>query len=184
MPVIRNAHIYLTEGITWTLHANHVPIKARLQPACVFDAGGSRMTPVADGLDARAFLAILNSDIASFILKKFIKHNQDIEINDLRALPVVLPSRECASRLRRLATLATAAKRAQFAGAIPDNETALAVRQLGGDLQSAAPAYLRPSAQAILLETPADCLDVVELAVNWEVEKLYDVEGLGPFDDF
>jgi len=35
-----------------------------------------------------------------------------------------------------------------------------------------------------LLETPADCLAVVELMVNWEVEKLYGVEGLGPFDEF
>lgn len=27
-------------------------------------------------------------------------------------------------------------------------------------------------------------LDVLELAVNWEAEKLYDVEVLGPFDEF
>jgi len=25
---------------------------------------------------------------------------------------------------------------------------------------------------------------VIELAVNWEAEKLYGVEGLGPFDEF
>jgi hypothetical protein len=32
--------------------------------------------------------------------------------------------------------------------------------------------------------TAADCLAVLELAVNWEAEKLYGVEGLGPFDEF
>ena len=28
------------------------------------------------------------------------------------------------------------------------------------------------------------CLAGLELAVNWEAEKLYGVEGLGPFDEF
>jgi hypothetical protein len=30
----------------------------------------------------------------------------------------------------------------------------------------------------------AGCLAGLELAVNWEAEKLYGVEGLGPFDEF
>jgi hypothetical protein len=28
------------------------------------------------------------------------------------------------------------------------------------------------------------CLAVLEKAVNWEAEKLYGVESLGPFDEF
>ncbi len=36
---------FLQSGVTWTLFANHVGLKARLQPPCVFDAGGSRLTP-------------------------------------------------------------------------------------------------------------------------------------------
>ncbi len=51
-------------------------------------------------------------------------------------------------------------------------------------MRTVAPAYLRPSAQGILLETPADCLEVIEKSVNWEAEKLYGVEGQGPFDEF
>jgi hypothetical protein len=47
-----------------------------------------------------------------------------------------------------------------------------------------APAYLHPSAQLKLLPTAADCLAVLELAVNWETEKLYGVEAPGPFDEF
>lgn len=45
-------------------------------------------------------------------------------------------------------------------------------------------AYLKPAAQEQLLATPSACLAVIELAVNWETEKLYGVEGLGPFDEF
>jgi hypothetical protein len=46
------------------------------------------------------------------------------------------------------------------------------------------PTYLRPSAQGILLETPADCLEAIEKSVNWEAELLYGVQGQGQFDEF
>ena len=47
--------------------------------------------------------------------------------------------------------------------------------------QKAAPTYLQPDSQKVLLHTADHCLAVVELAVNWAVERLYGVEGLGPF---
>jgi hypothetical protein len=176
--------MFLTSGVTWTLHANHVPVKARLQPPCVFDASGSRLTPVEKVIRADTFLAILNSDIVSFFLKKFIKHNQDIEVNDLRMMPLVMPTRAQESRLDKLAGLALAAKRHHFAGQSPSHELAAEVRALGEELFAQAPAYLRPDAQRKLLATAADCLVVLELAVNWETERLYGVEGSGPFDEF
>jgi hypothetical protein len=40
------------------------------------------------------------------------------------------------------------------------------------------------SSQLKLLRTAADCLAVLERAVNWEAEKLYGVEALGPFEEF
>jgi hypothetical protein len=82
------------------------------------------------------------------------------------------------------ATLAMAAKRHEFEGTSPANELVSRVRELGEALRAGAPAYLRPSAQGIMLETPADCLQVIEKSVNWEAEKLYGVEGQGPFDEF
>jgi hypothetical protein len=75
-------------------------------------------------------------------------------------------------------------KRLIFAGATPPNKLVGSVRGLSDELAAKAPSYLRPSAQFKLLHTAADCLAVIELAVNWEAEKLYAVEGLGPFDEF
>ncbi|MBI4323905.1 MAG: Eco57I restriction-modification methylase domain-containing protein, partial [Chloroflexi bacterium] len=184
MPVVRNAHLYFTPGVTWTLHANHVAVKARYQQPCVFDAGGSRLTPPKKLLSAEAFLAVLNSDVFSFFLKKFVKHNQDVEINDLRMMPLVMPTPAQAKALEKLAELAMSAKRLVFAGQSPSHELAAAVRALSDRLEKHAPSYLHPSAQRKLLATAADCLEVIELAVNWEAEKLYGVEGGGPFDEF
>lgn len=76
------------------------------------------------------------------------------------------------------------AKRAEFAKASPPNEVVSRTRELASRLHADAPVYLHPSAQQVLLETPSDCLAVLENAVNWVAEKLYDVEGLGPFDEF
>jgi hypothetical protein len=184
MPVVRNAHLYFTSGVTWSLHANHVAVKARFQQPCVFDASGSRLTPFKSLMSAESFLAILNSDVFSFFLKKFIKHNQDVEINDVRMMPLVIPTRGQEKRLKELAEQAMEAKRLTFAGATPPNKLAASVRVLADELAAKAPAYLHPSAQLKLLHTAADCLAVLELAVNWEAEKLYGVEALGPFDEF
>jgi hypothetical protein len=35
-----------------------------------------------------------------------------------------------------------------------------------------------------MLETPADCLEVIEKSVKWQAEKLYGVESQWPFDEF
>jgi len=184
MPVIRNAHLYFTSGVTWSLHANHVPVKARFQQPCVFDASGSRLTTFKSLMTPEAFLAILNSGVFSYYLKKFIKHNQDVEINDVRMMPVVMPSRAQEKRLDELARWAMDAKRLTFLRTTPTNELAVAVRGLSDEILAKAPAYLHPSAQLKLLHTAADCLAIIELAVNWEAEKLYGVEGMGPFDEF
>jgi hypothetical protein len=184
MPVMRNAQLYFTSGVTWTAVANHVAMKARFQEPCVFDADSMRLTPKASVIEPLAFLALLNSDLVSFFKMKFTKHTQKWEIGDLRQLPLVMPTRGQEKRLKELAERAMEAKRLTFAGATPPNKLAASVRALADELAAKAPAYLHPSAQLKLLHTTADCLAVLELAVNWEAEKLYGVEGLGPFDEF
>jgi hypothetical protein len=58
------------------------------------------------------------------------------------------------------------------------------IREVAQELVAKALDYLRPPAQQLLLTTAADGLAILELAVNWEAERLYGVEGLGPFDEF
>ena len=175
---------FLTAGVTWSLHANHVAAKCRYQEPCIFDASSSRLTPIIRSLSAEAFVAIANSDVFSFFLKKFIKHNQDIEINDMRMMPVVIPTRQQHARLKEHAQLCIEAKRAEFTNQPPPNPLVARTRAIAAELREHAPRYLHPTAQQILLETPRDCLTVLEAAVSWEAERLYGAEGLGPFDEF
>jgi len=103
MPVVRNPHLYFTEGVTWTRVANHVAMKARLQPRCVFDSDSVRLTPVKDTLHPAAFLALFNSDIVSYIKMKFLQHTAKWEIGNMRQLPLVMPARGQEKRLTELA---------------------------------------------------------------------------------
>ena len=184
MPVIRNAQLYFTCGVTWTAVANHVAMKARYQEPCVFDADSMRLTPRADVFPTLAFLSLLNSDVVSFIKMKLIKHTQKWEIGDLRQIPLVMPTKAQAQRFEMLTTCAMEAKRLTFTAAAVPHVLAANVRELSQLLLNAGPTYLRPSGQTMLLTTAADCLHILELAVNWEAERLYGVEGLGLFDDF
>jgi hypothetical protein len=85
--------------------------------------------------------------------------------------------------LELLATRAVEAKELMLKGADPSNGLIGLCRQLAVH-QQGAPPYLRPSPQLHLLHTATDCLAAIELAVNWAVERLYGVEGLGPFTEF
>ncbi|MGH8245562.1 MAG: hypothetical protein ACREUU_03920, partial [Gammaproteobacteria bacterium] len=176
---------FLRAGISWTRGANHVPLKAKLIEPAIMDVNAMKLSPLPGcGVSANFLLAIFNSDVFSFFLKKFIAHTWMAQISDLRMMPLVMPTRAQAARLENLATLALAAKRLQFAGRSPAHELAAEVRAIGEELFTEAPPYLHPDAQRKLLATATDGLAVLELALNWEAEKLYGVEGAGPFDDF
>jgi hypothetical protein len=183
MPVIRNAHLYFTAGTSWTLFANHVGLKARVQPPCVFDASASRLNPIGSVLTTNQFLAILNGDLFSYVIKKFVKKTQDYEVNDLRMAPIVVPTPAQAEELESLANLAIAAKGLSLKHSEPTVPLVRGCQKLT-EKQNVAPPYLQPDPQIVLFHTADDCLAAIELAVNWAVERLYGVEGLGPFNEF
>ncbi len=174
---------FFLPGVTWTLYANHVALKARLQPKCVFDAGGSRLTPFESVLSTNQFLGFLNSDLFSFIVKRFVKNTQDYEVNDVRMTPLILPDKESAAELEYLVTLAIQAKELSLTASDPTIELIRKCERLA-EKQNSAPHYLRPTPQMLLFHSADDCLELIESAINWNVEQTYGVEGLGPFDEF
>jgi hypothetical protein len=143
------------------------------------------LTPINEKIiSASAFLSVLNAAVFSFFLKKFLDHTWMVQISDIRGMPLVIPTRTQAKALHELGENAIATKRLTFTGNLPPDDLVAYVRQLSRKLRSDAPSYLKPPAQQLLLDTATDCLNIIELAVNWEAEKLYGVEGLGPFDEF
>lgn len=174
---------FFKEGVTYTLLGNHTSLKAKFQPRCVFDAGASRLTPIYKPISAHCFLAILNSDLFSFIIKKFIKNTAAFEINDIRMAPLIVPTKEQAFELETLAKMAIEAKEAALKRSQPAREL-IDYSQNLAETQKSAPEYLQPPKQLGLIASANDCLNIIELAVHWAVEKLYGVESQGPFNEF
>ena len=73
---------------------------------------------------------------------------------------------------------------AAFGNESLSQELVAEVREWAKRLALEAPHYLRPSAQLTFATDPKDCLTILERAVSWSAEKLYGVEGQGPFDEF
>jgi hypothetical protein len=174
---------FLKPGIAFSRHGRDVALKFRFHPPSIYDAASPRFTAACKLTPTEFLLAIFNSFIPTYYIKKLL-NNTWYEMTDLRTMPFVVPTRAQERRLSHLAATAIACKRQTFAGETPTNEQTAFIREVGQELDSKAPAYLRPPAQRMLLQTAADGLAVLELAVNWEAEKLYGVEGLGPFDEF
>ncbi len=184
MPVVRNPQFYILDGVSWSDTGNHVALKARLLPRSVNDVKSMRLNPIYNSISAVAFLAILNSNVFSFFCKKYINHTVMYQMNDIRQTPIVVPTLERGTRLNELGQRAIAAKNLSFSRAAVPPELSEYCRKLGETLRESAPAYLRPDAQYLLLADAQACLEIIERAVNWEAEKLYGVEGCGPFNEF
>ncbi len=174
---------FFQKGITWTRGANHTAVKARFQNECIFDVNAMRLTPLTGIFTAEVLLSIFNSDIFSFILKKFVAHTWMVQINDVRQMPIIVPTKSQSTELETLSKKAIAAKELIFRKAQPSKEFASFCQNLA-DKQGSAPEYLRPPKQLKLITTADDCLNIIELAGHWAVERLYSVEGYGPFNEF
>ena len=174
---------FFTAGLTYNIHARGVLLKSKLLRDCVFDASASMLCPTTRAVPAEHLLALFNSHVVSFYIKKFL-NNTWHEISDLRTIPLIVPTAAQTKRIKHLVTLAFRAKRHALDGTHPGDALNTAVRAVERELSAGAPTYLRPGAQLKLLATAADCLAILERAVSWEAERLYGVEGLGPFDEF
>ena len=77
--------------------------------------------------------------------------------------------------------MAIEAKDLTFRGAQPAKELVDSGQGLADD-QKSAPEYLQPPKQLKLITSANDCLNIIEL--HWALERLYGVEGYGPFNEF
>jgi hypothetical protein len=174
---------FLKSGFTWSDTGNHVPLKARIAPMSIFDVKSMRLIPMVDSLTSFVMLAILNSNFLSFFVKRFVNHTSMYQLNDIRQAPIVIPTKDQASCLDALARRAIEAKDFTLKRQDPFPNLVAFCRELVRN-QCTAPSYLQPRPQLLLLDSSEQCLAAIELAVQWEVEKLYGVEGMGPFDEF
>jgi hypothetical protein len=124
MPVVRNPQFYFREGFCWTnvLNPNARLIKTKLKDRSINDVGSMSLYVIVNFLNTKFIICILNSNLLFDYYRTFINYSVNIQINDIRQLPIVIPTPE---QLKEFEIIFDRAKRVQeekFSGKISEKE--------------------------------------------------------------
>jgi len=94
MPVVRNPQYYFKEGFCWTnvLNPQARLLKARLKEKSVNDVGSMSLFSMHKNIPNFYLIVLLNSNFLFDYYREFINCTVNIQINDIRQLPVFIPA--------------------------------------------------------------------------------------------
>lgn len=91
--LIRNKRYYFNEGIFISRGGSGEPV-IRYAPPAVIDSSGSIFIPTSDLVTARYLNGLLNSRLIQHIIDQFINGTVNTQVQDMRRVPVVIPSED------------------------------------------------------------------------------------------
>lgn len=96
MPVFRNPQFYFREGFCWNnvLNPNSTLIKCRLKSVSVHDVASMSFFPIMDNLTAKYLVCMINSMFLFKYERTFINNTVNLQINDFKQFPIIVPSDE------------------------------------------------------------------------------------------
>ncbi len=118
MPVVRNPQFYFREGFCWTDVSKD--IKARIKEVSIHDVLTMSLFQII--LDAKYFVAILNSKLMSIYLNSFVNTTIHFQINDARQLPIIIPTSEQLKQFENIFNRAYNIQKQIFSEQLKDNE--------------------------------------------------------------
>jgi hypothetical protein len=102
---------YFREGFCWTniLNPQARLLKAKMKIKSVNDVGSMSLSSIVDFLPNYYFIILLNSELLFDYYREYINCTVNIQINDIRQLPIVIPTNEqldtCGSLFQRIIEL-------------------------------------------------------------------------------
>ena len=104
MPVVRNPQFYFREGFCWNnlLNPNARLLKVKLKGESVNDVGSMSLYAI-DLLSNKFIVALLNSNVLFDYYREFINCSVNIQVNDIKQLPIIIPTKEFAFLIESLA---------------------------------------------------------------------------------
>ena len=96
MPVFRNPQFYFKEGFSWNnvLNPNSEYIKARYKEISINDVASMSLYSLYENTSSKYFLVLLNSYFLFYYLRIFINNTVNLQINDVRQLPIIIPNKK------------------------------------------------------------------------------------------
>ena len=95
MPVVRNPQYYFKEGFCWTniLNPQARLLKAKLKHKSVNDVGSMSLSSIVNEVPNYFIVTLLNSELLFDYYREFINVTVNIQINDIRQLPIIIPNK-------------------------------------------------------------------------------------------
>jgi hypothetical protein len=113
---------FFKEGFCWTnvLNPQARLLKARLKTKTVNDVGSMSLFSISNSTPDYYLVTLLNSEILFDYYREFINCTVNIQINDIRQLPIIIPTKEqlkiCYDEFQKTVVL----KRQYFEGLLPE----------------------------------------------------------------
>ena len=116
MPVVRNPQYYFKEGFCWTniLNPNARLLKAKLKQKTVNDVGSMSLSSIVESAPNFYLVGLLNSELLFNYYREYINNTVNIQINDIRQLPIIIPNKTQLSEIKRLFNKLVKFKKEEF----------------------------------------------------------------------
>lgn len=104
---------YFREGFCWTniLNPNARLLKAKLKQISVNDVGSMSLSSIVNLVPNHYLISLLNSDVLFDYYREFINVTVNIQINDIRQLPIIIPDEEQLNNFKELFEIIIKSKR-------------------------------------------------------------------------
>jgi hypothetical protein len=135
MSVVRNPQFYFRNGFCWTnvLNPNSTYFKCRLKDTTVNDVGSMSLYDES-GLGDKYFVLSLNSYLHFKVLREFFNNTVNIQMNDIRKLPIKIPSEKELKAFNKKFDECMVIKKEYFAGEIDRAEMNSQLRPLEAEI--------------------------------------------------
>ena len=96
MPVVRNPQFNFKEGFCWNnvLNPKTRLLKVKMKSASVNDVGSMSLSTLLENIPNYYLVCVLNSDFIFDYYREFINCTVNIQINDIRQIPIIIPTKE------------------------------------------------------------------------------------------
>lgn len=93
---------FFKEGFCWNnvLNPNARLLKAKMKSSSVNDVGSMSLSSLSDFVPNFYLVCLLNSELLFDYYREFINCTVNIQINDIRQIPVIIPSKDNLEKLR------------------------------------------------------------------------------------
>ena len=113
MPVVRNPQFYFKEGFCWNNVLNPLArlLKVKMKSASVNDVGSMSLSSLLSTVPNYYIITLLNSNLLFDYYREYLNCTVNIQINDIRQMPIFIPSREDLGQIHGLFLKAYAIKK-------------------------------------------------------------------------